>query len=44
MPLPEPVANIAERIITYYETKATLPFLIYQYEPKDEYAVRRELE
>ena len=43
MPLPEPVANIAERIVTYYETKITAPFLIYQYEPKDEYSVRREL-
>ena len=44
MPLPEPVGNIAERIVTYYETKATPPFLIYQYEPEDEYAVRRELD
>ena len=43
MPLPEPVTNIAERIVTYYETKATPPFLIYQHEPKDEYVVRREL-
>lgn len=43
MPLPEPVANIAERIVSYYETKATVPFFIYQYEPQDEYAVRREL-
>ena len=43
MPLPKPVANIAERIVTYYETKATPPFLIYQYEPKDEYDVRQEL-
>lgn len=43
MPLPEAVANIADRIVTYYETKATPPFLIYQYAPKDEYAVRREL-
>ena len=44
MPLPEPVANIADRIVTYYETKASPPFLIYQYEPEDEYAVRRELD
>ena len=43
MPLPEPVSNIAERIVAYYETRATPPFLIYQYEPKVEYAVRREL-
>jgi len=41
--LPEPVANIADRIVSYYDTKATPPFLIYQYEPSDEYAVRREL-
>src|SRR5688572_9686287 len=39
VPLPEAVANIADRIVTYYETKATPPFLIYHYEPKDEYAV-----
>ena len=43
MSLPEPIANIADRIVTYYETKATPPFLIYQYAPKDEYAVRKEL-
>ena len=43
MPLPEPIANIAQRIVTYYETKTSPPFLIYQYEPKHEYTVRHEL-
>ena len=43
MPLPEPVANIGERIVNYYDTRATPPFLIYQYDPAEEYAVRREL-
>ncbi len=43
MPLPEPLDSIARRIVSYYETQATPPFLIYQYAPKDEYAVRLEL-
>lgn len=43
MPLPEPLADIADRIVGFYERGATPPFLVYQYEPAEEYAVRREL-
>lgn len=43
MPLPDPLADIADRIVGFYERKTAPPFLIYQYEPADEYAVRREL-
>lgn len=43
MPLPEPLADIADRIVGFYNRASTPPFLIYQYEPSDEYAVRREL-
>ena len=43
MSLPSQLAEIAERIEGFYETGSNPPFLIYQYDPKDEYAVRREL-
>jgi len=43
VPLPEPIQDIANRITTYFETRAAPPFLIYQYDPSDEYAVRKEL-
>ena len=43
MPLPEPLANIAERVVGFYDKRSTPPFLVYQYQPSDEYAVRREL-
>lgn len=43
MPLPEPLADIADRIVGFHERSSTPPFLVYQYEPRDEYAVRREL-
>lgn len=43
MPLSEPLAEIADRIVGYYERGSTPPFLVYQYEPPDEYPVRREL-
>jgi hypothetical protein len=43
VPLPEPLANIADRIVGFYDRGSTPPFLVYQYEPSDEYAVRREL-
>ena len=33
MPLPEPLANIAERIVDFFDTLAAPPFLIYQYHP-----------
>lgn len=43
MPLPEPLARIADRIVDFYEKRSDPPFLVYQYEPKAEYDVRREL-
>ncbi len=44
MPLPEPLTHIADRIVAFYERGSTPPFVVYQYEPADEYAVRRELQ
>jgi hypothetical protein len=43
VPLSEPLADIASRIVGFYERPSTPPFFVYQYEPSDEYAVRREL-
>ena len=43
MPLPEPLADIADRIVGFYDRGSAPPFLVYQYEPSDEYAVRKEL-
>lgn len=43
MPLPEPLADIAERIVTSYEGQTSPPFIVFQYDPRDEYEVRREL-
>jgi BREX protein BrxB len=43
VPLSDPLADIANRIVSFYERRSTAPFLIYQYEPADEYAVRRDL-
>lgn len=43
MPLSEPLNDIADRIVGFYERGSSPPFLVYQYEPKDEYAVRQEL-
>ena len=43
MPLSEPLADIADRIEGFFERGSTPPFLVYQYKPTDEYAVRREL-
>lgn len=43
MPLPDRLADIADRIVGFYENQSTAPFIIYQYHPGDEYAVRREL-
>lgn len=43
MPLSEPLAEIAERIVGFYDNQTSPPFLVYQYEPKAEYEVRREL-
>lgn len=43
MSLSDPLADIADRIVGFYERGSTPPFLVYQYDPSDEYAVRREL-
>jgi hypothetical protein len=43
VPLSEPLADIADRIVGFYERASAPPFLVYQYEPSQEYAVRREL-
>lgn len=43
MPLSSALADIADRVEGFYQRGSTPPFLIYQYDPADEYAVRREL-
>lgn len=43
MPLPKTIAEIGDRIVGYFDNRSNPPFIIYQYEPADEYAVRREL-
>jgi len=43
MPLSKGVAEIADRIVRFYQRKTAAPFLVYTYEPKEEYAVRGEL-
>ena len=43
MPLSDSLADVARRIVGFYDHHSTAPFLVYQYEPFDEYAVRREL-
>lgn len=43
MPLPDALTDIADRIVSFYDRAATPPFVVYQYDPTDEYAVRREL-
>ncbi len=43
MSLPEPLLDIATRIVGFYDRGVSPQFLVYQYEPSDEYAVRREL-
>ena len=43
MPLSKSLAEIADRIVRFYRKKTTPPFLVYTYDPKEEYAVRAEL-
>jgi hypothetical protein len=43
VPLPDLLADLADRIVGFYDRGTAPPFLVYQYEPSDEYAVRREL-
>lgn len=43
MALSEALADIADRIVGFYDRGSSPPFIVYQYEPADEYAVRGEL-
>jgi len=43
VPLSEPLADIADRIVGFYERGTAPPFLVYAYDPGNEYAVRSEL-
>ena len=43
MSVPDKFAEVAERIVGFYEKKSSPPFLVYQYDPREEYTVRREL-
>jgi hypothetical protein len=41
--LSEALVDIADRIVGFYDRGSSPPFIVYQYEPADEYAVRGEL-
>lgn len=43
VPLSEQLGDIAGRIVGFFDRGSSPPFLVYQYEPADEYEVRREL-
>lgn len=43
MPLPEPLQRIGERIVDFFDRGGDPPFIVYQYDPTDEYVVRSEL-
>ena len=43
MPLPEPLQRIGERIVGFFDRGGDPPFIVYQYDPHDEYSVRSEL-
>ena len=43
MPLREELRKIGERIVTYFDSGGDPPFVIYQYLPDQEWAVRRDL-
>ncbi len=43
MPLPEPLLEVGRRVVAFFEEGGEPPYLVYQYLPGDEYAVRREL-
>lgn len=44
MPLPRWLAEIGRRVVRFYEGRSTAPFIVGPYEPRDEYAVRREVQ
>jgi hypothetical protein len=43
VPLPEPLLEVGSRVVAFFEEGGEPPYLVYQYLPRDEYAVRREL-
>lgn len=43
MPLSEALETIADRIVGFYDRGSSAPFVVYQYDPADEYKVRQEL-
>ncbi|WP_419930859.1 BREX protein BrxB domain-containing protein [Candidatus Poriferisodalis sp.] len=43
MQLSEPLADISNQIVGYYDRQLVPPFIVYQYPPSDEYLVRQEL-
>ena len=43
MALSEALDAIADRIVGFYDRGSSAPFVVYQYEPADEYKVRNEL-
>lgn len=43
MPLSESLQEVGQRVADFHDGVSSAPFLIYQYEPRDEYVVRREL-
>ncbi len=43
MPLSEPLQRIGRRVVDFFDQGGDPPFIVYQYDPHDEYAVRSEL-
>lgn len=43
MPLPDSLAQIGRRIVEFFDRGGDPPFIVYQYDPHDEYVVRSEL-
>jgi hypothetical protein len=43
VPLPEPLLEVGSRVVAFFEEGGEPPYLVDQYLPRDEYAVRREL-
>jgi hypothetical protein len=43
VPLPDSLLQVGRRIVAFFERGGDPPFIVYQYDPHDEYAVRAEL-
>ena len=43
MPLPRPLQEMGDRVLEFFDKGGEPPYLLYQYLPRDEFAVRREL-